>query len=86
MALKCLSSYLIVLRQRLLSTGVFNIRPTRRVRPEPVQTGFYTKNYAFIGTPREELVKLPKYAFVDPVQPKFYIKNTHLLIFRVWRR
>ena len=43
----------------------FDIRPTHRVRPEPVQTGFYMKKYAFIDTPWEETINLPNYAFID---------------------
>lgn len=69
----------------------FDIRPTRRVRPKPVQTRFSIKklriyrnptwrnnnlpNYAFIDTPREETVNLPNYAFIDPVQTRFYMKK-----------
>ena len=53
----------------------FDIRPTRRVRPEPVQTGITLKNYAFIDIPREESVNLPKYTFIDPVQTGITLKN-----------
>ena len=51
----------------------FDIRPTRHVHPDPVQTGITLKNYAFIDTPCEELVNLPNYGFIDePVQTSFY--------------
>ena len=58
----------------------FDIRPTRRVRLESVQTGTTLKKYGFIDTPREETLNLPNYAFIDTPREETVNLPNHALI------